>query len=144
MYTQAWACTHTHTHMHICSGISLSSDCFPYPYNLEASTASEMSARHLVVSGWNGFTKCDVNDGDTDSYQNTGCPSSSIACLRWLQGPVTKYFTTAMNGNGLLWSETPFRTQCGILHTNVHSCFKETRSNIFNADVMLIVAAWWF
>jgi hypothetical protein len=61
-----------------------------------------MSARHSVVSGWNGFTKCDVNDGDTGSFQNTGCPSSCIACMRGLEGPVTKYFTTAVNGNGLL------------------------------------------
>jgi len=76
MYTQACAC-----HTHICSGISPSSDCFLCTYNLEASTESEMSARHLVVSGWNGFTKYAVNDGDTDSFQNTGRPSSSIACL---------------------------------------------------------------
>jgi hypothetical protein len=27
------------------------------------------------------------------------------------------------------------------LHTNIHHCFKETKFSIFNADLMLIVAA---
>jgi len=119
--------THLYTHMrtHICSGISLSSDCFPCPHNLEDSTAREMSARHSVVSGWNGLTKfvCEwwrhwQFPKHLMSIFTKYCLSemTSIACLRWLQRPVAKYFTTAVNGNGLLWSEMSLRTQCAILH----------------------------